>query len=179
MYFTSQHISGYKLCWKNLNTSKISTQIPIQACSLCILHFKVTVLYEYGYTKYTIIYCWTTWMTMCVQCTHSHKRIARECIVPQGSTRAGFGADGRGRKRFRLRALVPSTGRQLRSFSQKIVFNSSRQRGKESLSPCHSPHFSTPTSATTFSLLTSNQRKEEALRRRRSSTLSPPYRDLG
>ena len=22
---------------------------------------------------------------MCVQCTHSHKRIARECIVPQGN----------------------------------------------------------------------------------------------
>ena len=95
------------------------------------------------------------------------------------STRAGFGADGRGRKRSRLRALVPSTGRQLRSFSQKIVFNSPRQRGKNSLSPCHSPHLSTPTSATTFSLLTSNKRKEEALRQRRSSTLSPPYRDLG
>ena len=82
------------------------------------------------------------------------------------STRAGFGADGRGRKRSRLRALVPSTGRQLRRLSQKIVFNSSRQRGKNSLSPCHSPHLSTPTSATTFSLLTSNQRKEEALRPR-------------
>ena len=71
------------------------------------------------------------------------------------STRAGFGADGRGRKRSRLRALVPSTGRQLRRLSQKIVFNSSRQRGKESLSPCHGPHPSTPTSATTSSLLTS------------------------
>ena len=44
---------------KNVNISKISTQIPIQACSLCILNFKVTVLYEYeySYTKYTIIYC--------------------------------------------------------------------------------------------------------------------------
>ena len=180
VFYISTHFR-IQVALKNVNISKISTQIPIQACSLCILNFKVTVLYEYeySYTKSTIIYCWTTWMTMCVQCTHSHKRIARECIVPQGSTRAGFGADGRGRKRSRLRALVPSTGRQLRSFSQKIVFNSSRQRGKKSLSPCHSPHLSTPTSATTFSLLTSNKRKEEALRQRRSSTLSPPYRDLG
>ena len=39
--------------------------------------------------------------------------------------------------------------------------------------------FSTPIPATTFSLLTSNERKEEALRRRRSSTLSPLYRGLG
>ena len=41
------------------------------------------------------------------------------------------------------------------------------------------PGFLTPIPATTFSLLTSNERKEEALRRRRSSTLSPPYRGLG
>ena len=41
------------------------------------------------------------------------------------------------------------------------------------------PGFSTPIPATTFSLLTSNERKEEALRRRRSSTLSPLYRGLG
>ena len=84
VFYISTHFR-IQVALKNVNTSKISTQIPIQACSLCILHFKVTVLYEYGYTKYTIIYCWTTWMTMCVQCTHSHKRIARECIVPQGN----------------------------------------------------------------------------------------------
>ena len=41
------------------------------------------------------------------------------------------------------------------------------------------PGFSTPIPATIFSLLTSNERKEEALRRRRSSTLSPLYRGLG
>ena len=41
------------------------------------------------------------------------------------------------------------------------------------------PGFSTPFPVTTFSLLTSNERNEEALRRRRSSTLSPLYRDLG
>ena len=37
---------------------------------------------------------------------------------------------------------------------------------------------STPNPATTFSLLTSNERKEEALKQRRSSALSPPYRGL-
>ena len=84
VFYISTHFR-IQVALKNVNISKISTQIPIQACSLCILHFKATVLYEYGYTKYTIIYCWTTWMTMCVQCTHSHKRIARECIVPQGN----------------------------------------------------------------------------------------------
>ena len=84
VFYISTHFR-IQVALKNVNISKISTQIPIQACSLCILHFKVTVLYEYGYTKITIIYCWTTWMTMCVQCTHSHKRIARECIVPQGN----------------------------------------------------------------------------------------------
>ena len=86
VFYISTHFR-IQVALKNVNISKISTQIPIQACSLCILNFKVTVLYEYeySYTKYTIIYCWTTWMTMCVQCTHSHKRIARECIVPQGN----------------------------------------------------------------------------------------------
>ena len=41
------------------------------------------------------------------------------------------------------------------------------------------PGLSTPIPATTSSLLTSNERKEEALRRRRSYTLSPLYRGLG
>ena len=52
---------------------------------LAMYFTSVTVIYAYGHTKYTIIYCWTTWMTLCVQCTHSHKRIARQCIVAQGN----------------------------------------------------------------------------------------------
>ena len=56
VFYISTHFR-IQVALKNVNISKISTQIPIQACSLCILHFKVTVLYEYGYTKYTIIYC--------------------------------------------------------------------------------------------------------------------------
>ena len=44
VFYISTHFR-IQVALKNVNTSKISTQYPIQACSLCILHFKVTVLY--------------------------------------------------------------------------------------------------------------------------------------
>ena len=59
------------------------------------------------------------------------------------STRAGFGTDGRGRKRSRLRALSALNRPPSQKTFTRNKFNSSRQRGKESLSPCHNPHLFT------------------------------------
>ena len=44
VFYISTHFR-IQVALKNVNTSKISTQIPIQACSLCILYLKVTDLY--------------------------------------------------------------------------------------------------------------------------------------
>ena len=79
------------------------------------------------------------------------------------------------------RGALPKLGRGPPAV-KKAISPEQNQLCKEKISrlSCSGfPVFSTPTSATTFSLLTSNERKEEALRRRRSSTLSPPYRGLG
>ena len=95
----------------------------------------------------------------------THKRV-RIIILYSNSTRAGFGAEGRGRKAV----PVEGTSALNRPPTQKLFTKNSFQfikaagEGVSLTLPRSSS--STPTSATTFSLSTSNQRKEEALRPR-------------
>ena len=74
-----------------------------------------------------------------MQITHCHSLIIFMLTVRERDS-AGTDAGG---KRSRLRALSALNRPPTQKTLTRNKFNSSRQRGKESLSPCHNPHLFT------------------------------------